>query len=250
MKDLLQKASRCRVDLTIIMPCYNEISTIRLAIEQVLNTLYNREEIIELLIIDNNSTDGTKEYLNSLDISLVKIILNNENLGKGGSVQKGISLSKGNYIIIYDADLEYDAKDIWDLYDLVMNGKDSMVLGHRMEGYEINRNIDYFHYYIGVKILTILINILYRSQISDSATCFKLIEGKLARSINFYSKGFALDFEIICKVLRMGHSISECPVNYKQRSRAEGKKIKAVDGLIALKVIILERFNLNQIFSK
>jgi dolichol-phosphate hexosyltransferase len=239
-----------KIDLTIVMPCYNEISTIKLAIEQVLDTLNNREEIIEFIIIDNNSTDGTKEYLYNLNIPLVKIILNNENLGKGGSVQKGISLSKGKYIIIYDADLEYEAKNIWDLYDIIKKGGSSLVLGHRMEGYEINRNIGYFHYYIGVKVLTILINILYRSQISDSATCFKLIDGNLARSIDFYSKGFALDFEIICKVLRMGHSISECPVNYVQRSRKEGKKIRAVDGLIALIVIILERFNLIHIFSK
>ena len=247
---MILKPNSCNVDLTIIMPCYNEISTIKLAIEQVLATLNNRKENIEFFIIDNNSKDGTKEYLNNLDISLVKIILNNDNLGKGGSVQKGISLSKGKYIIIYDADLEYEAKNIWDLYDIIKKDGFSLVLGHRMEGYEINRNIGYFHYYIGVKFLTILINILYGSQISDSATCFKLIDGNLARSIDFYSKGFALDFEIICKVLRLGHSISECPVNYEQRSRKEGKKIKAVDGFIALIVIILERFNLIHLFSK
>ena len=238
------------IDLTIIMPCYNEISTINLAVIEVLDSLNGRGEKIELLIIDNNSTDGTKEFLKELDLPFVKVILNEENIGKGGSVQKGYSLSSGKYIIIFDADLEYKAINIWDLFDEMLNSNSSLLLGSRTKGYVTNRKLKYYHYYLGVKFLTFLINILYGSRITDSATCFKLIKGDLAREINFFSNGFALDFEIICKVLRLGHSVDEVPVNYKQRSRKEGKKIKAIDGLISLKVIFSERFKSKKTFVK
>jgi len=209
------------INLTIIMPCYNETRTINMAITDVLNSLNGRNEKIELLIIDNNSSDGTKEFLKGFKHPLVQIIFNEKNIGKGGSVKKGYSLSKGNYVIIFDADLEYNA---------------------RKDGYKNNREKGYFHFYLGVKMLTILINILYGSKLTDSATCFKLINGDLARKINFSSNGFSLDFEIICKVLCLGYTVDEITVSYKQRSREQGKKIKSIDGIISLIVILFERF--------
>ena len=236
--------------LSIIVPAYNEEKYIIVSLKNLKHNLEKVFSDYEIIVVNDGSTDNTLNLLNQNPNLYKKLFNHDKNRGKGEAVKTALRECSGEYIIFHDADLEYEAKNIWDLYDLVMNGNFSLVLGHRMEGYEINRNIDYFHYYIGVKVLTIIINILYGSQISDSATCFKLIDGNLARSIDFYSKGFALDFEIICKVLRLGHSISECPVNYKQRSRKEGKKIKAVDGFIALIVIILERFNLSHIISK
>lgn len=230
------------INLTIIMPCYNEIGTINLAITDVIKSLNGRSEKVELLIIDNNSTDGTKEFLKEFKHPFVKTIFNDKNLGKGGSVKKGYSLSKGNYVIIFDADLEYQAISIWALYDKILTINASLLLGARKDGYKNNRDKGYFHFYLGVKMLTTLINILYGSKLTDSATCFKLIKGDLARKINFSSDGFSLDFEIICKVLCLGFEVDEIPVAYKQRSREQGKKIKTIDGIISLIVILLERF--------
>jgi len=234
------------IDLTIIMPCYNEIRTINMAISEVLNSLDGRNEKIELLIIDNNSSDGTKEILKEFKHPLVQTIFNEKNIGKGGSVQKGYLHSKGNYVIIFDADLEYKADNIWNLYDKILTINSSLLLGARKDGYKNNREKGYLHFYLGVKMLTTLINILYGSKLTDSATCFKLIKGDLARNIKFSSNGFSLDFEIICKVLRLGYSVDEITVSYKQRSRKEGKKIKTIDGIISLLVIFRERFKLKK----
>ena len=172
----------------------------------------------------------------------MQIIFNKKNIGKGGSVKKGYSLSKGNYVIIFDADLEYKAVSIWELYDKILTINAPLLLGARKDGYKNNREKGYFHFYLGVKMLTTLINILYGSKLTDSATCFKLINGDLARKINFSSNGFSLDFEIICKVICLGYTVDEITVSYKQRSREQGKKIKAMDGIISLIVILSERF--------
>ena len=229
------------IDLSIIIPCYNEVNTIKVAVNEVLESLKGRNEKIELLIIDNNSIDGTKELLKKTEFPFSKIIFNEKNIGKGGSVKKGYSVSEGKYVVIFDADLEYEAKNIWNLYDEILINGSSLMLGSRTKGYVTNRKA-YLHYYIGVKCLTFLINILFGSGISDSATCYKLLTGNLARGIKFSSNGFSLDFEIICKVLRLGYTIDEIPVNYKQRSRKDGKKIKIIDGVKSLLVIIRERF--------
>jgi glycosyltransferase involved in cell wall biosynthesis len=223
------------------MCAYNEIGRIEKSYEDLLESRKNRNEKIEILFIDNGSTDGTREWLQTITDPDVKLIFNETNLGKGGSIKKGIQLSEGKYVVIHDPDFEYRAADVWKCYDHAKETGAAFVLGSRILGDEVR--YEYLANYLGVKFLSFVINVLYGCRLTDTATAMKLLDGDVIRSLSLRCNGFDLDFELVTRVARSGGRIVEVPAEYYPRTVAEGKKIKAIqDGLASLKVILKDRF--------
>lgn len=228
--------------LTIIMCAYNEMGRIQKGLDEVLASLDGRSNRVEILILDNCSTDGTREWLRTLGHPYVRVELNERNLGKGGSVKRGIHLSHGQHVVIHDPDLEYRASDIWEMLEHAYHTKASLVLGSRVLGGHVR--YVYLQNYLGVRALSWLINRLYGCRITDAATALKLMDGEMARRLNLKCNGFDLDFELVARIARMGGRVEEVAVEYFPRTKKEGKKIRAWrDGLLALKAIVLNRFN-------
>jgi glycosyltransferase involved in cell wall biosynthesis len=236
----MKDTNKDNIEVTIILCVFNEIERAPMAIEDLLQSIERSKINAEILIIDNASTDGTREWLTNINNSLIKVILNNSNLGKGGSIKKGIIQSRGDYVVIHDPDMEYKAEDIWPLLEKVKSNKAGMGLGSRLMNGKISTQ--YILNYFGVVLLTKCINILYNSDLTDSATALKICDGDLVRKLNFISNGFDLDFELVVRILRCGYKIVERETSYNPRSIREGKKIKASDGISALIVIIRDRF--------
>ena len=223
------------------MCAYNEIDRIQPALEDVYSSLDGRTNSCEIIILDNGSDDGTREWLQGLKLPEVRVFFNEANLGKGGSIKLGIAASTGRHVVIHDPDMEYKAADVWELLNTAREENAQLVLGSRMLGGE---NISY-HYranYVGVMFLAGCINLLYGSRLTDPATAMKMLEGDFARSLKLRSTGFDLDFEIVVRALRLGHKIVEKRVRYIPRTRAEGKKLRAWrDGFLSLRVILRDR---------
>ncbi len=228
-------------DLSIIICSYNEVGRIEQTYDDLLITLEDRNETVEVFFIDNGSTDGTREWLSTIDRPGMNIIFNEKNLGKGGSLKKGIALSTGNYVVVHDSDFEYRAADIWKCYDEAKQADASLVLGGRFadgqpESYHLVN-------YLGVRFLTLLINVLYGCWLKDSASAIKLFNGEVIRSITLESDGFELDFELVARVARIGGKVLEVPAEFFPRSSEEGKKVRAFsDGFASLNVILKNRF--------
>ena len=230
-----------KIDLSVVVCSLNEIKNISKSYEELCAAASKRNVVYEVIFVDNGSSDGTKEYLSSIVHSNVKVIFNKIDIGKGGSIKRAIRESRGEYVAIHDPDGEYSGYDLWDLYDEATSNGADLALGSRNLGggasyvYRVN--------YLGVLALTSLINILYGSSISDAATAMKLMKGSLARSVKWQCNGFDLDFEIVVRFLRLGAIVYERRVEYRPRSKAEGKKLKAWrDGVRALVPIFRDRF--------
>ncbi len=217
--------------LSVIMAAYNEKDTILAALERV-RTVEIEKEII---IVDNCSTDGTRELLQQINDDDIRIIFQPENYGKGTSIRTAIPYCTGDYAIIQDADLEYDPQDWHRLVDLALERDLDAVYGSRvLDG----PKAIYTHYYWGVGFLTFLINLLFRSNLTDTATACKMVKTSVLQELELTCAGFDLDFELTNKLLKNGYQIVEVPVSYRPRSFEEGKKIRAKDGLKALYTIL------------
>ncbi len=230
-----------RPDLTFIICAYNEIGRIEKAYAELLKTLNSRQEQIEMLFFDNGSTDGTREWLSALKRPEVKVFFNEKNIGKGGSIKRGIAQSTGKHIVIYDPDGEYRAADIWKCYDCAKETKAAFVIGSRA----LNGKVNYYYYlnYLGVIFLTFLTNKLYGTKLTDTASATKLFDADLLRKVSLKNNGFDLDFELVTRIARLGGKIVEVAIDYQPRTVEEGKKIRPVrDGLLALGTIIRDRF--------
>jgi dolichol-phosphate mannosyltransferase len=229
--------------LTVIMCAYNEMSRIREAFDDVLGSMADRPEPVEIIVLDNGSTDGTREWLRDFRHPAVRVELNERNLGKGGSVKKGLRLSRGAWVVVHDPDLEYRARDLWTLLDLARTTGASLVLGSRYLG-KGRAERQTLANYLGARALSGLIRLLYGCRITDAATAMKLMDGATARGLQLVRDGFELDFEIVARVARAGGLIAEAPIAYHPRTRAEGKKVQAGrDGLRALGVIVRARLD-------
>ena len=220
--------------LTIIIPCYNEEKTIGIIIDKVKKT--NLQQIKkEIIVVDDGSNDNSLEILRSItDIYLIE---NRNNLGKGGAIQKGLSKSTGDYIIIQDADLEYDPNDYIKLLNKAINDGELVVYGSRI----LNKKNNYstISFYLGGLLVTFFTNLIFRnSNLTDQPTCYKLFKSDIIKNINLTSKGFEFCSEVTAKILKKNINIAEVPINYYPRKKKDGKKIKWTDGLIALKTLI------------
>ena len=223
--------------LSIVIPVYNERRTIAEAVRRARSIDLPVDR--EILIIDDGSTDGTDEIISRLADSTVRVLRQPTNLGKGAALRRGFEESTGDYVIVYDADLEYDPRDWPALLRPALEGEARAVYGSRFTGER--RNMMFWHW-IGNRFLSLVTNVLYNTTISDMETCSKLIEGDLIRSLNLTANRFDIEPEITAKLLRSGVRIYEVPIRYAGREVDEGKKISWRDGFPALWALLKYRF--------
>lgn len=222
-------------DLSILMPVFNESATVESAVAQVLETDYPVDDV-ELVIVDDGSTDGTSEQLARLaEAPRVKLIAHDVNRGKGAAVQTALQHATGTHAAIMDADLEYRPEDIAKLLEPILEGEAQVVFGSR--GFESHSSFS-FWYVIGNKGVTLAANLLFNAYLGDIMTCHKVMRTDIFRSLDLRSRGFDIEPEITGKVLAAGHRIYEVPVHYRARGRDEGKKLTAVDGLRVVRTLV------------
>ncbi len=221
--------------LTILMPVFNERSTVMAAINDALNSdlpVSSRE----LIIVDDGSTDGTRELLMGANLpDNVQVHVHPRNAGKGAAVRTALAYATGDFTAILDADLEYRASDLASLLEPLLSGEANVVFGTRMWSSHAAFS---FWYVVGNKAVTFATNVLYNCWISDVMTCHKPMRTELFRSLRLKERGFAIEPEIAARVIQAGERIYEVPISYRARSREEGKKLTAVDGLRVLKTLI------------
>ena len=225
--------------LSVLIPCYNEKDTIELIIDKILN-LKNIDK--EIIIIDDNSIDGTKDILkNKIENKVSKIIYNEANKGKGYCIKKGIEISTGDIVLIQDADLEYDPKEYEKLINPIKNGHADVVYGSRFIGSEEKRILFFWHT-VANKMLTLLSNMFTNLNLTDMETCYKVFKSDLVKKIDLQEKGFGFDPEITAKISKLKPRIYEVGISYFGRTYDQGKKIGLKDAFIVLKCII--KYNL------
>jgi glycosyltransferase involved in cell wall biosynthesis len=207
--------------LSIIICAYNEKRTILEAIQQALAVEFGPGWTREIVVVDNCSTDGTRELLQGVDLPGVRVIYHPRNMGKSASMLTGINSAEGEYFVIFDADLEYEAADLPKLTSVIVPGETVAVFGSRTAGGR--RVYEYAENYWGVWLLTNLANQLFRSNLTDIAVGTKLARTDIVRALDLSTHDFDMDFELPCKLLKEGHDIVEVPIAYHPRTAEQGK---------------------------
>lgn len=216
------------------MPVFNEENTVKKAITNILSQSF----VHQLIIINDASTDKSLQIIQSIKHPKIIVINHRENLGKGAAVHSGLARVSGDHIIINDADLEYDPRDIQKLIEPINQKKAEVVYGSRFKGPHTNM---FFWHYAGNKFLNFLLNILFNTTLSDLESCYKLIPTKLAKACELHSKDFGFEPEITCQILKKNIRIYEVPISYSGRGYEEGKKLYWTQGIKAAGIIINQR---------
>jgi len=229
--------------LSVIIPVYNERNTVCTIIDRV------REMPIEteIIVVDDKSTDGTREILRELDYPNLQVLFQPRNLHKGNCVKEGIRKASGKYTVIQDADLEYDPQDIPRLLEKVQQPGVLAVFGSRLLGAsEDGRKLPFSTFSVGRNALTAWYRLLYGTNLTDIATCYKMMPTEVLRGLNLRCEGFDIEFELAAKLAKLarqrGEQVVEVPIAYQPRSVAEGKKIRWQDGIRALWALTKLRF--------
>ena len=221
--------------LSVVMAAYNERDTIEEIIRRVLLVPLR----IQLIVVDDGSTDGTREILHRLRKELeFELIFQEQNRGKGAAVRRGFKEVRGDLVIIQYADLEYSPEEYPQLIELICQGRADVVYGSRFIG---RHRVFLFSHYIGNRIITLLANVVYNTMLSDMETCFKVMRAEIVRGMTLKSNGFGIDPELTAKIFKGGHRVYEIPITYDGRGYEEGKKITWRDGLVALWILLKYR---------
>ena len=228
--------------LSVCMPVYNEVATVEEIVRRVIEADAGLAK--ELIIVDDGSTDGTREVLEGLKERFakedIKIFYQERNQGKGAAVRRAFAQASGDILIIQDADLEYDPADIKSLLQPILDGKADVVYGSRFLGGP--HRVLLFWHYVGNKLLTTLANALYNINLSDMETCYKAFKKEVVDSLTIRQNRFGIEPELTAKVAKRGFRLYEVPISYSGRGYEEGKKITWKDGFMALWVLFKYRF--------
>ncbi len=224
--------------ITILIPVYNEAATLEIMVKKVEDADFCGLEK-EIILIDDCSTDGTKDLYSKFPNH--KIFYHEKNQGKGAALRTGFQHATGDIIVIQDADLEYDPVDYAPLIKLILDGKADVCYGTRLAGGKPSRSFMFTHL-LGNKFLSLLTNILYGSTLTDMETCYKAFRADFIKGIEIKSNRFDFEPEITAKVLKRGARLYELPVSYYGREFSEGKKITWKDGFHAIFALIKFRF--------
>lgn len=227
--------------ISVIIPVFNEISTLKQILEKVENAeLCSLEK--EIILVDDGSKDGTRELLKIFEENhQYKIIYHAKNMGKGAAVRTALSCATGDIIVIQDADLEYNPDDYNELIKLIINDKADVAYGSRFLAAQSKEKFGFLQY-LGNKSLTFFTNLLFGVGLTDMETCYKAFSADIIKNISIKSDKFDFEPEITAKILKLKYHLREVPISYNGRNYTEGKKICWKDGLGAIKALIRYRF--------
>jgi dolichol-phosphate mannosyltransferase len=221
--------------VSVIVPVYNEVAHV----DELLLAIQASPVKKEIIIVDDGSTDGTREKLRSLPLSAdITVVFHEKNCGKGAAIRSALRYARGEYVLIQDSDLEYDPRDYPALLLPLQENRANVVYGVRPDRPE--RGLRFF---LGAKFLTHLTNLLYGAGIHDEATCYKVFRRSLLSQIDLQCRRFEFCPEVTAKLCRMGEKIAEVPISYTPRSTGEGKKIRYADGWLAVWTLLRYRFS-------
>ncbi|MFQ6110965.1 MAG: glycosyltransferase family 2 protein [Nitrospinota bacterium] len=223
--------------LSIVMPVYNEAAFIREIVKRVLAVDLDKE----LIIVDDGSTDGTREILRELEDERVRVIYHPRNMGKGAALRTGLRECRGSLVVVQDADLEYDPAELPMLMEPIEKGVADVVYGSRLSGGKPQR-VHLFWHKVGNTFLTLVTNILFNTTLTDMETCYKMFRADVLKDIEIRSNDFTVEPELTAKVLKKKCRVYEMPISYYGRSYSEGKKISWKHGLGALWALFKYRF--------
>lgn len=225
--------------VSIVVPVYNEISTLDIILQKLESADFCGLEK-EIILVDDMSTDGTREHLKELE-DKYKVFYHDYNQGKGAAIRTAIQNITGDIMVIQDADLEYDPKDYKELLQLIMDNRADVVYGSRLTGAKPSRSFMFTHL-LGNKLLTLTTNLLYGATLTDMETCYKAFRSTYLKDINIKSNRFDFEPEITAKMLKRHARLYELPISYYGREYSEGKKITWKDGIHAIIALIKFRF--------
>ena len=229
------------IDLTIIIPVYNEIKTIEKLLKKVLSINIKKQ----LIIVDDCSNDGTNKILIKYSKKIDKLVVHKKNKGKGSAIRSAQKYVKGKYVAIQDADLEYNPVDLLKIIKFLKKNKLNIAYGSRVlnkNKYENTQNFTHLIRIWGNIFLTKVSNIINKQNLTDAHTCYKIFRSDIFRKIKLQENGFAFCPEITTKIAKKKYKIREIPISYKGRTYSQGKKINSFDGLIALYCLLKYRF--------
>ncbi len=221
--------------LSVVMPVYNERTTIDEIVRRVLAVPLR----VELIVVDDGSTDGTSEILDALQRELTFTLLRQKNAGKGAALRRAFAAVTGDLVVVQDADLEYSPEEYPQLIELICDGKADVVYGSRFLG---RHRAFLFAHYVGNKFLTLATNVLYNTILTDMETCYKAMRTDVIRSMTLKSNGFGIEPELTAKIFKRGYRVYEVPITYAGRNYDQGKKITWTAGFVALWVLLKYRF--------